>query len=115
MEGEFFLDSCMSYSDPTLFEGCVLLQYWTFTYNDNTIQGELIDNHIAEAAAMNIFYGQNEFISGLMEEETGWPLSMAQGSRIYGQIDDHIANLKIEGSTQDQSAHFVIQIEAARV
>jgi hypothetical protein len=114
-EGEFFLDSCMSYSDPTLFEGCVLLQYWTFTYSDNTIQGELTDNHIAEAAAMNNFYGQNEFISNLMGEETGWPLPMAQGSSIYGQIDDQTANLKIEGLTQDQSAHFVIQIEAARV
>lgn len=114
-EGEFFLDSCMSYSDPTLFEGCVLLQYWTFTYSDNTIQGELTDNHIAEAAAMNNFYGRNEFISGLMGEETGWPLPMAQGSRIYGQINDQTANLKIEGLTQDQSAHFVIQIEAKRV
>lgn len=114
VEGEFFLDSCLSYSDPTLFEGCVLLQYWTFTYNDNTIQGELTDNHIAEAAAMNNFYGQNEFISGLMGEETGWPLPMAQGSSIYGQIDDQTANLKIEGSTQDESADFVIQIEATR-
>lgn len=114
-EGEFFLDSCMSYSDPTLFEGCVLLQYWTFTYNDNTIQGELTDNHIAEAAAINNFYGRNEFISGLMGEETGWPLSMAQGSSIYGQIDDQTAKLKIEGLTQDQSAHFVIQIDAVRV
>ncbi|WP_422287319.1 hypothetical protein, partial [Methanothrix sp.] len=73
-EGEFFLDSCMSYSDPALFEGCVLLQYWTFTYRDNIIQGELKDNHIAEATAMNNFYGQSEFISGLMGEETGWPL-----------------------------------------
>lgn len=114
-EGEFFLESCLSHSDPTLFEGCVLLQYWTFTLNGNEIQGELTNNHLGEAAALNNFYGRNEFISGLMGEGTGWPLPMAQGTSISGQIDDQTAKLNIEGITQDQSAHFVIQIDVSRV
>ena len=113
-EGDFFLDSCISYSNPSMFEGCVLLQYWTFTLDDNEIQGELTNNHLGEAAALNNFYGRNEFISNLIGQGTGWPLSMAQSTSISGQIDDQTARLNIEGDTQDQSAHFVIQIDASR-
>jgi hypothetical protein len=114
-EGEFFLESCLSHSDPTLFEGYVLLQYWTFTLNGNEIQGELTNSHLAEAAALNNFYGRNEFVSGLIGERTGRPLPMEQGTSINGQIDDQTAKLKIEGITHDQSAHFVIPIDASRV
>lgn len=115
MEGEFFIESCLSYSNPTMFEGCVLLQYWTFALNGNQIGGELTNNHLDEAAALNLFYGWDQFYSSLAGEGTGWPFPMAQDTGISGQIDDQTAELNIEGNTEDQSVHFVIEIDARRV
>ena len=112
LDGEFLLYSGDSFINPTLFEGCVLLQYWTFTINGNYIYGTLTNTHEAEGMVLNSLWAGKEIYPGF---NLVWPYIIEAGSTIQGTIDEYEAHITIQGNSKCLTRPFLAEIAATRV
>lgn len=91
--------------------GSLLLTYWQLSTDGTNVSGVLIDPHIAEAAAANLFNEQRPLIPCRPElgQLPPWPGPLAAGTRLRGWIANGHADLTLAGATTDGLAEIVLR------
>jgi len=108
-EGELWLTSALVLADAILGE--VLLQYWTLGSNGVAVSGTLSDTHIAEAAAMNQLWTQDEVARDVVMTV---PFFIDTGATLQGTLGGADIKLRITGTSTDRRRPFTAEIVAVK-
>jgi hypothetical protein len=104
--GELSLYSSMVF-DNTLF------QYWSYQWDGTTFSGSLTNNHVSEAAALNLITVPTEIYPGFWMPYTQ---GLANGTQMVGTFDQQgNLSIRIVGNITNGAAPFVTDIVASRV
>ena len=86
-------------------------QYWTFTYNEGQLAGQMTNPHTAEALGYNLYTINRDLSYGLV---IPFPQPMSQGSTMEGFIDDQNFQLLVRSGEGNSWNPFEILIIATR-
>ena len=90
----------------TATSGRVLLTYWRLSSDGRNISGVLVDPHLNEAAAANLFNEYRLLIPCRPElgQLPPWPGPLAAGTQMHGSVVNGHADISVTGSTTDGMA-----------
>ena len=86
-------------------------QYWTFTYNQGQLVGQITNGHTAEAIAYNLYTINKDLSYGLVMP---FPEAMPVGTTMEGVIDDQNFQLVVRSGDGNTWYPFELAISAVR-
>jgi hypothetical protein len=95
--------------------GPLTVAYWRLTRSGTSIEGELIDTHVAEASAQTLYYTE-QFLDPCSDRLGTVPAALAvkEGAKISGDLGTPLAELRFEGQTIDGSRVFSVTMSLSR-
>ncbi|MFE6745115.1 hypothetical protein ACFVGM_04620 [Kitasatospora purpeofusca] len=97
--------------------GQLLLTYWKLSWDNGTLRGQLTDNHVREAAALNLVNWATLLVPCRPELGTlpgGMPHSVAVGATLSGQLTATGTSLTAKGASDDGLVEFAFEFSGSR-
>ncbi|CAN3978754.1 hypothetical protein [Kitasatospora purpeofusca] len=97
--------------------GQLLLTYWKLSWDSGTLRGQLTDNHVREAAALNLVNWATLLVPCRPELGTlpgGMPHSVAVGASLSGKLTATSTSLTAKGASDDGLVEFAFEFSGSR-
>ncbi|SDT82229.1 hypothetical protein SAMN05216371_7040 [Streptomyces sp. TLI_053] len=97
--------------------GQLLLTYWKLSWDSGTLRGQLTDNHVREAAALNLINWATLLVPCRPELGTlpgGMPHSVAVGASLSGKLTATSTSLTAKGASDDGLVEFTFEFSGSR-
>ncbi|MEK2493216.1 hypothetical protein WN990_27045 [Kitasatospora purpeofusca] len=96
--------------------GQLLLTYWKLSWDSGALRGQLTDNHVREAAALNLVNWATLLVPCRPELGTlpgGMPHSVAVGASLSGKLTATTTSLTAKGASDDGLVEFAFEFSGS--